>query len=164
LTLIRKGALRLLNFAVHRTQPELKEWGLAMLRETDYIENDWAVLIWTIGSVKAVISSRKGAPIMRGQRINRVSGKILIVLSLVALLTVLSGYFQAPQPDEGAAAHIFQLSVVALVPAILLFLATADWAKPSRTARLLAFTGVTMAFAFGALYYLEHYFYADHFR
>jgi heme/copper-type cytochrome/quinol oxidase subunit 4 len=101
---------------------------------------------------------------MRAQQINRVSGKILIVLSFIALLTVLSGYFQAPQPDEGVAAHIFQLSVVALVPVILLFLATTDRANPSRNARLLAFTGVMMALALGALYYLEHYFYVGHFR
>ena len=101
---------------------------------------------------------------MHTQLINRVSGKILIILSFIALLTVLSGYFQPPQPDEGAGAHIFQISVVALVPTILLFLATADWKKPSRNAQLLAFTGVAMAVAFGALYYLEHYFYLEHFR
>ena len=101
---------------------------------------------------------------MHAQQLNRVSGKILIILSSIALLTVLSGYFQQPQPDEGAGAHIFQLSVVALVPTILLFVATADWNKPSRNARLLAFTCVTMAVAFGALYYLEHYFYVKHFR
>ncbi len=47
---------------------------------------------------------------MRGQQINRVSGKVLIVLSLIALLAVLIGYTQPPQTDEGAAAHIFQLS------------------------------------------------------
>ncbi len=34
---------------------------------------------------------------MRGQQINRVSGKILIVLSLIAMLAVLSGYTQSPQ-------------------------------------------------------------------
>jgi hypothetical protein len=44
---------------------------------------------------------------MRGQQINSVSGKVLIVLSLTALLAVLSGYTQPPHPDEGAAAHIF---------------------------------------------------------
>jgi hypothetical protein len=101
---------------------------------------------------------------MRAEQIHRISGKILIILSFIALLTVLSGYFQPPQPDEGASAHIFQLSVVALVPTILLFVATADWNKPSRSARLLAFTAGAMAFAFSALYYLEHYFYAKHFR
>ena len=45
--------------------------------------------------------------IMRAQQINRVSGKVLIALSLIALLAVLSGYSQPPQPDEGTGAHIF---------------------------------------------------------
>ena len=101
---------------------------------------------------------------MHAQQINLVSVKILIVLSFIALLTVVTGYFQAPQPDEGAAAHIFQLSVVALAPTILLFLATADWKKRARNARVLAFTVVTLSLAFCALYYLEHYFYVEHFR
>ena len=97
---------------------------------------------------------------MRGQQINRISGKVMIVLSLIALLTVLSGYTQPPQPpapDEGAAAHIFQLSIAALVPVILLFLATADWKQPLRSARPLAFPATALVLAFGALYYLEHY-------
>jgi hypothetical protein len=94
---------------------------------------------------------------MRGQQINRISGVISIVLSITALLAVLSGYFQPPQPDEGAAAHIFQLSIVALVPVILVFVATADWKQGLRSARLLAFPAAALAFAFGALYYLEHH-------
>jgi len=94
---------------------------------------------------------------MRGQQINRLSGKVLIVLSVTALLTVLSGYTQPPQPDEGAAAHIFQLSIVALVPIILLFLATADWRQPLKSARPLAFSAAALLVAFAALYYLEHY-------
>ncbi len=94
---------------------------------------------------------------MRAQQINRVSGKVIIVLSLIALLAVLSGYFQAPQPDEGSAAHIFQLSIVLLVPMILLFLATADRKRPFRSARPLAFPVSALVVAFAALYYLEHY-------
>jgi hypothetical protein len=104
---------------------------------------------------------------MRGQRINRVSGIVLIVLSVTALLTVLSGYrvsFQPfsiytepPQPDEGTGAHIFQLSIAALAPTILLFLATLDWKRPVRSARPLAFSAAAVALAFGALYYLEHH-------
>lgn len=94
---------------------------------------------------------------MRGQQINRVSRKVIIVLSLTALLAVFSGYFQPPQADEGTAAHIFQLSIVALVPMGLLFLATGDWTKPLRSARPLAFPAATLVVAFAALYYLEHY-------
>jgi len=94
---------------------------------------------------------------VRGQQINRVSSRILIVLSFTALLAALSGYTQPPQPDEGAAAHIFQLSIVALVPMILLFLATADWKLPLRSARPLAFSTAFLVLAFAALYYLEHH-------
>jgi hypothetical protein len=94
---------------------------------------------------------------MRGQQINRVSGRVLMFLSFAALLAVVSGYVQAPQPDEGSAAHIFQLSIVALLPTILLFLTTADWKQPLRSVRPLALPAGALFVAFGALYYLEHY-------
>ena len=94
---------------------------------------------------------------MRVEQINRASSRVLIVLSFTALFAVLSGYAQPPQPDEGTAAHIFQLSIVALVPMIILFLATADWRLPLRSARLLAVPASALVLAFGALYYLEHY-------
>jgi hypothetical protein len=94
---------------------------------------------------------------LRVQQINRVSGKILIVLSLTALLAVLTGYTQPSQPDEGTPAHIFQLSIVALVPTLLVFFATADRRQPLRSARSLAIPAAALVLAFGALYYLEHY-------
>ena len=94
---------------------------------------------------------------MEAQQINRISGRVLIVLSLTALLTVLSGYAQAPQPDEGAAAHIFQLAIVAVVPTMLLFFVTADWRQRWRSARPLAIPVAALVLAFAALYYLEHY-------
>jgi len=93
---------------------------------------------------------------MNGQQINRTTGKIVVVLSATALLTVLTGFLYPPQPDEGAGAHIFQLAIVALVPMILLFFATADWRQPLRSARPLAFPAAALVLAFGALYYLEH--------
>lgn len=94
---------------------------------------------------------------MDGQQINRVSGRVILVLSLTALLTVLIGYTQPPQPDEGALAHIFQLTIVTLVPMVLLFLGTADWKQPLRSARRLALPAAALVVAFVALYYLEHY-------
>jgi len=97
---------------------------------------------------------------VRAQQINRVSGKVAILLSLIALLCVASGYFGPPQPcaqDEGSAAHIFQISIVALAPTILVFLATADWKQPWRSARPLAVPAAALLLAFGTLYYVEHY-------
>ena len=100
---------------------------------------------------------------MRAQ-INRLSTLVLIVLALTALLDVLLvGYTQPPLPDEGAGAHIFQLSIMALVPTGLVFLATADWTQPARIVRRLAFPAAVVVLAFAALYYLEHYFYPTHY-
>jgi len=94
---------------------------------------------------------------MRRQQINRVSGKVVTALSLIALIAVLSGYIQPRQPDEGAEAHFFQLSIGALVPMTLLFLATADWKQPLRSVRPLVFPSAVLVLTFEALYYLEHY-------
>lgn len=101
---------------------------------------------------------------MREQQINRVSGGVLIVLSLMALLLVLYGYTLPLQADEGAAAHIFQLLIAALLPMVLLFLATANWRQPWRNVRPLAFSAAALVLAFGALYYLEHYYYLEQVR
>jgi hypothetical protein len=65
--------------------------------------------------------------------------------------------------DEGAGAHVFQLSILALVPTGLLFLATADWTPPARTLRRLAFPASVVVLAFAALYYLEHFFHPAHY-
>jgi hypothetical protein len=94
------------------------------------------------------------------QKLNRICSLVLIALSLIALLTVLSGYLQPPQPpepDEGTAAHIFQLSIAAYGLLLLLFLASADWSQPLRSARPLLFSATTLVVALGALYYLEQY-------
>jgi hypothetical protein len=98
------------------------------------------------------------------QQVNRVSSIALILLSLTALLVVLWGYTQPPLPDEGTGAHIFQLSVVALVPTMLVFLTTADWSQPWRSARPLAVAAVATVLAFAVLYILEHVYYPGHLR
>ena len=100
---------------------------------------------------------------MHTQQLNRVSSIALMVLSFTALLVVLWGYTQPPLPDEGTGAHIFQLSIVALVPVTLVFVGTADWSRRARTARYLAFAGGATALAFAALYYLEHVHYPGRF-
>jgi len=73
---------------------------------------------------------------MRALTIDRLSGAFALLFSLAALLLIVIGYLQPPQPpptDEGTLAHLFQLSVVLFVPA-LLFVTTADRRHP-RTAR-----------------------------
>ena len=45
----------------------------------------------------------------------------------------------------------------ALVPTVVLFLATGEWRRPWRGARPLGFAIAAVVLAFAALYYLEHY-------
>jgi hypothetical protein len=80
--------------------------------------------------LESVSTSQKGGDAMGGQGMNRISGRIILVLSLIALISLLSGYTQPPQPDEGPVADIFQLSILALAPMILLFFGTANWNQP----------------------------------
>ena len=100
---------------------------------------------------------------MTASPLNRISALVLTVLSLTALLTVGVGYTRPPLPDEGALAHIFQLTIVAVVPAMLVFLTTADWTQPMTAARRLALPIAALVLAFAALYYLEHHFYPEHY-
>jgi hypothetical protein len=96
---------------------------------------------------------------MHTQTLNRVCSRLVLVLSLVALLTVLFGFTQPRQPaptDEGALAHIFQIAIVLVAATVLLFLFSADWKQPGRSIRPLVLPGAVLVAAFAALYYLEH--------
>ena len=101
---------------------------------------------------------------MGAESINRGSLIAVFLFSLAALstlvvtfaLALLAGQLPKPEPDEGTAAHIFQLSIVALMPATLVFLATARWERPWSVVRALFIPVVAVAVAFGMLYYFEH--------
>src|SRR5947209_7807575 len=79
--------------------------------------------------------------------VNRASFVLPLVFSAAAFVLVSASIARgvAPQPDEGASAHIWQLLMLAQFPAIIAFLATADW----RTRSPLALFGVQLA-AFAA--------------
>jgi hypothetical protein len=96
---------------------------------------------------------------MRRETINSLSGRAAVVLSITALLAVVSGYFQQPQRDEGSSAHIFQLSVALLLPTICVFLVTANWQQRWRSLRPMMISAATLAVAFVSLFCLEHYWY-----
>src|SRR5947209_703291 len=102
---------------------------------------------------------------MTAPDINKASAIGLTVLSLTAFATVLTGalraMFSATNPfaatDEGTAAHIFMLAIVGLAPVGALFLGTADWSQPARSAKRLVVPAIAVALAFALLYYFEKY-------
>ena len=66
---------------------------------------------------------------MTRAQINRFTGLVALLLSLLAFAIVMANIFAGvpPQPDENASAHLWQLLMASQLPLILLFIATADW-------------------------------------
>jgi len=101
---------------------------------------------------------------MSEQRVNRISGHVVLGLSLFAMflvvgatvLTMLGRFSPSPDGDEGTAAHLFQLAIFLLFPTGLTFLATAEWRQPWDVAKRLAVPAVALVVAFSTLYYMEH--------
>ena len=67
---------------------------------------------------------------MSTQDVNRISGHVVLGLSLFAMalvvgatvLAMLGWFSPSPDDDEGTAAHLFQLAIVLLLPTGLMFL------------------------------------------
>ena len=101
---------------------------------------------------------------MPDQRIHRISGRVVLGLSLFAMLLVVGatvlvkvGRFDpSPDGDEGTPAHLFQLAIMLLLPAGLAFLVTADWQQPLKVAKRLVVPAIALTVAFTTLYYMEH--------
>ena len=101
---------------------------------------------------------------MSDRRLHRVSSDVVLGLSLFAMflvvgatiLTKLGRFNPAPDGDEGTAAHLFQLAIVLLAPAGLMFLLTADWGQPWKVAKRLVVPAGALVVAFSTLYYMEH--------
>jgi protein-S-isoprenylcysteine O-methyltransferase Ste14 len=104
---------------------------------------------------------------MQVQWIHRFSVLAIFLFSLAALGTiltavvpiVLTGQVPPPARDEGTQAHIFQLSIAALLPIGLVFCATADWKRPWHVGRALAIPAAVVLAAVALLYYFEHVIY-----
>jgi len=101
---------------------------------------------------------------MSNETINRVSGHVVLGLSIFTMLLVvgatvlamLGKFNPSPDGDEGTAAHLFQLAIVLLVPTGLAYLVTADWRQPLKVAKRLVVPALALVVAFSTLYYMEH--------
>ena len=100
---------------------------------------------------------------MSEQNVNRISGFLVLGLSLFAMALVVGATIlaslgrlnPAPDGDEGTLAHLFQLAIVMLVPAGLTFLITANWERPLGVAKRLVVPAAALLVAFSTLYYME---------
>jgi hypothetical protein len=99
---------------------------------------------------------------MTAARISGLSGAALTVFAVIAARGLVRLH-AAPAGGRRDGAHIFQLSILALVPVGVLLLVTADWSAPVRIAQRLVIPAIAVVLAVAALYYLAHYFYPAHY-
>ncbi len=90
---IRRLAVRLLRAVLRHASAGNQEWANAMLRELDFIENDWAALFWALGSATAIFRhSGRGLkawfgnkPGRREERMNNIGKRAVGVASGVVI-------------------------------------------------------------------------------
>ena len=51
----RKLAGALLSGVLRLAPEESRDWASAMLRELDFVDGDWAALLWALGSTTAIL-------------------------------------------------------------------------------------------------------------
>lgn len=59
---IRRFAVRLSAWVVRWSSPGCKDWAQGLSREIEYIEGDWAALVWSIGSTRILLDRRRSLP------------------------------------------------------------------------------------------------------
>jgi hypothetical protein len=142
--------------AVQTMPASRASWAAAMQNEMALIESDRDALRWAIGclfaSTAEKISHDYGGTMNR-EKINRISALVPVILSLLAFLDVMivvTTGWERHLKDEGAAAHVFQLLIVAQAPFILAYFATANWGdRVVSIARPLAVQLLAIGAAFG---------------
>ena len=87
---------------------------------------------------------------MHKQTVNHFSQTATVVLSLLAfgvVMVALATGWGRGYADEGSAAHIFQLLIVAEVPFAFAFLGTADWKHVGRVVAQIGVQAAALALA-----------------
>jgi hypothetical protein len=88
---------------------------------------------------------------------NRACAVAPVVMSTLAFLLAFFGGITAVgrAEDEGTSAHVFQLLIVAQVPFVVGFLATADWRRARRVAFTTALHVAAVVLAFAPILYFQ---------
>jgi hypothetical protein len=127
---IRRTASRLLLFVVRHAPAPSRSWGRAMLREMDFVDNDWAALRWALGSTAAIcrhsliqqLTGRRHPTRVHIRPLDRrapwmapvLSGMAVAGVVLTVSVMVLSGLMRASwfEPSQGKLAERLFIVVI----------------------------------------------------
>ena len=157
----RRLAARLLEALVRLAPAESRDWALAMLRELDFIEGEWASFFWAMGRATAILRHAALAPwawLKRqgkvGMRMNHTGKKIMGVSIGVFSALMLAGCAMATLRIAGIlfpglyrehSGWLDWLGVLAIPEAIFILATVLLWRKRGPVAAGILATGLVMA-------------------
>jgi hypothetical protein len=137
---VRRAAVRTLEFVVRRMRGETRIWGDAMLREMDFVDDDWSAVRWALGGAtvlcrQTLIERAKHASTYwsrqnLGLSLNSVvSGMAVAVVVLTLSLIALAGLMRASAFARGEEKVVSGLFVVGIPVAVYVLGAVALWRR-----------------------------------
>jgi putative effector of murein hydrolase LrgA (UPF0299 family) len=157
---VRSLASRLLNALVRRSAPESRSWGLAMLREMDFVEGDWSALCWALGSSMALwrrALSRKARSVKSLTRsaLAVLAGLAVAGAVLTVCILVLSGLIHASWFAHADGRLAERLLWIVVPEAVYVVSAAALWRRRTSVALGILTAGV-MLMTHAIVHYVTH--------
>jgi hypothetical protein len=148
---MRQMAARVLQFVVRRSPAHRQSWGGAMLREMDFVDNDWAAVRWALGSAASICrhSLFEQPRTWRVQAIARWTASMLsgvavagavLTMSVLMLVVLMRASWFAPAHEK----VIVRLFIVVIPEAVYLLSAAALWRPKRRIACGILAVGVIL--------------------
>jgi hypothetical protein len=161
---VRRLAAKLLRAVIRHAPDESQDWANAMLRELDFIESDWATLLWALGSTTAmfrhgvprglkawfeIVFVQEGEPVLKSigkHAVGVVSGAVIAagVLAASAFGLVRLSLFLFPGWDVERVPWAQWLSVIAIPETIFIVAAVALWRKRRSTAAGIVLSAIVL--------------------
>jgi hypothetical protein len=159
----RRLASKLLRAILRHSSADSQEWANAMLRELDFIENDWAALFWALGSTTAIFRrsgrglkawlgnySEEGRMNSIGKRAVGVASGVaiagMLVLCAFGLLLLSAHLFPGLGLDHLEWTH--WLTVIVIPEVVFIIAAVALWRKKGPLAVGILLSAVMLAMHF----------------
>lgn len=168
---IRRLATRVIEVVVRHSPPDAQSWGSAMLREMDFVENDWSAALWALGSTTSLcrhsLAQRLEAllhPMDGAWSLHRVAKKIPAMLAgmiaaaavLVICLLLLSSLLRASWFDPAFARLFDRLLFVVVPEALYLTSAIALWRLRKAAIAMGIVTAGAILMAHAVVHFVTH--------
>jgi hypothetical protein len=169
MSISRRTASRLLHFIVRHSPEPSRSWAGAMLREMDFMDDDWAALVWALGSATAICrlsliqrlkgwqhgAGRAARPTRTRRILTALSGMTAAVVILGTCAMTLAALTRASWFEPGQEKLAGQLLVVAIPATVYLLGGVMLMARKRRVVSGILAAGATLV-AHSLLYLTTH--------